>query len=112
MKKTILTIFFIFLIGCSLQSEKKLEEKIGELKVQNNKLLEIQAKLDLKCKQAIINLDYAIQKRSLNLENLEEKKRQVCGDLDFVVNKILENNQKTVDLQLLIQEKTEFSSSK
>jgi len=109
MKKTILTIFFIFLIGCSLQSEKKLEEKIGELKVQNNKLLEIQAKLDLKCKQAIINLDYAIQKRSLNLE---EKKRQVCGDLDFVVNKILENNQKTVDLQLLIQEKTEFSSSK
>lgn len=112
MKKMILLIVFIFLIGCSLQSEKKLEEKINELKEQNNKLLEIQAKLDLKCKQAIINLNYAIHKGSLNIQNLDEKKREICGDLNFVVNKNLENNQEIVDLQLLIQEKTEFSSLK
>lgn len=105
MKKTIYMVASILMVACSLQSEQKLEEKIKVLNKENEKLISIQAKLELKCNQANINLNYGIHKGTLNIDNLEEKKNVVCGDLNYVVNKILENNQKMVDLQLLLLEK-------
>lgn len=95
----------ILIVACSPPSEQKLQEKIKDLNKENEKLILIQAKLELKCNQENIKFNCSIQKGTLNIDNLDEKKKEVCGDLNYVVNKILENNQKLVDLQLLLLEK-------
>ncbi|MCU7696961.1 hypothetical protein OD757_06970 [Acinetobacter sp. AYS6] len=94
------------LLGCSLQPIETFELEINYLNDENSNLIALEKKLEPQCEQAIANLKFGIVNKSLNIKELIENQDSVCGNLYYVVNKVLENNQRLVDLELLIQEKS------
>ena len=101
MKKMILLCCLIFLTGCSYNSSDRLKKQKATLQSQNQEYINREYVLDLKCKNAKMELSKA---NLSNINELKDLKENVCGELSEVVENVLENNQKLVDIELNIQE--------
>lgn len=101
MKKMFLLCCLIILSGCSYSSLDRLKKQKALLQSQNQEYINLETSLEVKCKKAIIAFSKA---NSSNIDELKVQKENICGELAEVVENVLENNQKLVDIEINIQE--------